>query len=78
MCEASLYPAAQFETLSYGCSLELPAFAAGTAQGPMWADIVRPDPRTMKLLAGEREREGEAERGEKVGDRVRDVDSVND
>lgn len=59
MCEASLYPAAQFETLSYGCSLELPAFAAGTAQGPMWADIVRPDPRTMKPLAGEREREKE-------------------
>lgn len=61
MCEASLYPTAQFETLSYGCSLVLPSFATGTAQGPMWADIVHPDPRTIKLLAGEREGEGEAD-----------------
>lgn len=62
MCEASLYPAAQFETLSYGCSLVLPAFLAGTSLGPMWDDIVHPNPRTMKLWLWGRDEERERAR----------------
>lgn len=38
----------------------------------MWADIVYPNPRTMKLLAGERERE--REKGWKMGGREKEGD----
>lgn len=53
MCEASLYPAAPAEALSYGCSAVLPCpLGWGRTGAPAWADITPPPPppypRTMK------------------------------